>query len=457
MRIRSQKQLYFKLQSATIELSKELRETSLLLESLPEYDSVLAMVQSDLNPNSNRSKRGRQGMTAEQVLLASLLKSRKCYSYRELSDATKDSLCSREFLKIEPYKPGFSHKTLQSNIKQISEKTLDYLNEALKNCGKIKGIEDGKKTRTDATAIESNIHHPTDSSQLNDSIRVLSRLLTNLYEDLCVPINFCNHYRASKKKLFKINNSRSPKKRHKLNVELIRLCRKTLKYSKEALVVAQGFQGCKSISEITSLERFISELRHYIPLAEQVLEIAHRRIVLGEKVPASEKIFSIFEEHTDIIVKGQRDIVFGHKATITTGGSGLILDIRIHDGNPSDASLVEETLRGHKEFYQSAPESMVFDGCYSSEENRKLLLGEGVKYLTFSKESDKNATCSRAVRKALRFFRAGIEATVSMLKRMFGWTRVMDKGRESFNKALKTGAIAYNLFILSRISIKNSA
>ncbi len=454
MRIRSQKQLYFKPQSQETELLEELESTSKILESLPEYEEVLEKISSDLNPKEKQHSSGRQGMTAEQVLLASLLKSRKNYSYRELSEATKDSICSRDFLKIGMGKSGFHYKTLQANIKLIKEETLDFINQALKKYSEKEKIEDGNKIRTDATAIETNIHYPTDSAQLDDCIRVLSRILTTAYEDLHVPVEFQNHYRASKKKLFQINNSHSFKKKYKWNLELIRLCRKTIKYSENALPVLEEFSG-SSVTENLKLISLIGDLKHFIPLAKQVLDIAYRRIVQKEKVPATEKIFSIFEKHTDIIVKGQRDVVFGHKATITTGSSGLILDVDIHNGNPSDASVVKDVFNRHKEFYGSSPKDMVFDGCYNSEENREFLINEGVKNLTFSKESEEKATCSRAVRKALRFFRAGIEATVSMLKRMFGWTRVMDRGRESFNKALKTGAVAYNLFILARISIKN--
>jgi len=454
MRIRSQKQLYFKPQSQETEFSKELAATAKLLESLPEYKEVLEKISEDLNLEKKQNPSGSQGMTAEQVLLASILKSRKTFSYRDLADATNDSICSREFLKIEPGKKGFHFKTLQGNIKLIKEETLDFLNDALKKYSQKEKIEDGKKIRTDGTAIATNIHYPTDSAQMNDGIRVLSRIMTYTYEDLRVPIKFQNHYRASKKKLFQINNTRSKKKRTKLNKELIRLCRKTISYAKESLPVMENFNGGLTVRELLKLDAFIADLKHFIPLSEKVLDIAYRRIVLGEKVTADEKLFSIFEEHTDIIAKGQRDMIFGHKSTITTGRSGLILDIQIHDGNPADATLVKEVFNNHKEFYQTAPESMVLDGCYNSDENREFLINEGVENFTFSKEAENKATCSRAIRKALRFFRAGIEATVSMLKRMFGWTRVMDKGRESFNKALKTGAVAYNLFILSRLSLQ---
>ena len=206
--------------------------------------------------------------------------------------------------------------------------------------------------------------------------------------------------------------------------------------------------------DTVKLQGFISELKEFIPLVEQVLEQAYRRIVLGEQVPADEKLFSVFETHADIIVKGQRDVVFGHKNTITTGKSGLILCVDIHEGNPADSTLVEGVIINHKNFYGSAPKRTVFDGCYSSAANRNFAESEGILDVCFSKETDEESSCSRVVRKALRNFRAGIEATVSMLKRMFGLTRVMDKGFYSFKKAVKAAVLSYNLFILSRIPLK---
>lgn len=453
MRIRSQLQLYFKPQSLSTTVSVELEEASRLLESLPEYREVLNRVYRDLN-SAQDSNVGRPGMTAEQVFRAYILKGRHNCSYRKLSEMTDDSISAREFIKIAPFKGGFDFKTLHGNISLISEATIDFINEALKNDSLTRGIEDGNITRTDATTIETNIHHPTDWSLMHDSIRVLSRIMTRLFELHGVPIVFQNHYRASKKKLFKIHNTRSSNKHRKLNMELIRLCSKTVGYAKEALPVIDGHLYTKNVDSFFQYNALIAELRRIIPLAEQVINVAHRRIVLKQHVPSNQKVFSIFEPHTDIIVKGGRKVVFGHKATITTGKSGIITDVIVHDGNPADSTIVPDVLQRHNEFFAAPPKSMVFDGCYYSKENRILLENAGVKQVCFSKEPEEKTTCSKRVRKMLRFFRAGIEASISMLKRMFGWDRVLDKGKEHFQKAIKTGVLVYNLFILSRIKLR---
>jgi IS5 family transposase len=448
MRTRTQQQLYFKPQSPEIEFSLELAETNRILEELPEYQELLDRVLEDLGVSKDSQKRGRPGMTAEQVLRSLLVKSRLQVSYRSLSRLTKDSLSVREFLKIDPFGKGLNYKVLQNNIKMISESTVVYLHESLKKQALTTGFEDGLQIRTDATTTESNIHHPTDSSLLHDCIRVLSRCMTYLNERHLVALDFCNHYRSSKNKLFVINNTRSgSKKNRKCYLELIRLCRRTIKYSKDSLPVIEEHLRVGYIDDLVGFLALKCELERTVVLAETVLDVAHRRVVNGEKVSSSDKIVSIFEPHTDIIVKGGRNVVFGHKTTLTTGQSGLILDVMVHEGNPADSTILPAALDRHKAFYGTAPETAAFDGCYYSKDNYELLEDEGVKNICFSK--GKGANQSR-LKKYLRGFRAGIEATVSTLKRMFGWTRIFDKGKESFVKAIKIGAVAFNLFLLSR-------
>ncbi len=453
MRLKSQKQLYFKIQSAYTSQEEELVLMSLRLESLPGYEGILTKVLGDLNPSKGKAS-GRDGMTAEQVLRALIVKMRKGHSYRELAHATRDSLSVKEFLRLSPFSKGFHYKTLQANIKLLKEETLDLLNSELKTLALNEGIEDGKDIRTDAFNTQANIHYPTDWSLMHDSIRVLTRIMCYAHEDMHVPIDFTNHYRASKKKVFKIHNDKSHKRRRKLNLELIRLTRKTLGYAKKALLVMEDFEGCKTLEEQLDLDSLTADLKHFMPLIENVIDQAYRRIVKGEKVPSIEKIVSIFEEHTDIIHKGSRNIVFGHKNTITTGKSGLILNIDIHDGNPADATLVKAVIEKHEEFYGAVPESAVFDGCYSSNDNREFANKVGIKNVCFSKETDEQTSSSRSIRRKLRNFRAGIEATVSMLMRMFGLTRIMSKGLESFRTTAKAAVVTYNLFILSRIPLK---
>jgi len=421
---------------------------------LSNYGEILDKVLSDLGSVKTKGKSGRTGMSAEQVLRALIVKTLEEYSYRDLEHASNDSISVRNFLKLNPFEKGFHYKTFQTNIKKLKEETIDLVNDSIKSFLLSEEIDDGSSIRTDAFATESNIHYPTDSNLMNDSIRVLSRMMTYTYEDIGVPIIFQNHYKASKKKSFNINNNKSAKKRKKWNMELIRLTRKTLNYARSSLAIMENYNKCEDIKKHVVLQGLIADLKRYIPFVVKVIDQAHRRIVKEEKVPADEKLFSIFEDHTDIISKGSRDIVFGHKSTITTGKSGLVLDVEVHKGNPADSKIVESVINRHKDFYKKAPKNSVFDGCYSSTDNREFAAKEGIKNVCFSKETEEESSCGRKLRKMLRCFRAGIESTVSMLKRMFGLTRVMNKGLESFKVAVKSGVMTYNLFMLSRMRLK---
>jgi IS5 family transposase len=454
MRLRSQKQLYIKPQSKSIPGGMQLKLIEQSLEALPGYSVILDKVSADLNPQAPKGNQGRKGMSAEQVLRSLIVKHLNNYSYRKLADAISDSISVMEFVNLSPFDKGFHYKTLQANIKLIQEDTLDFINEQIKRFAQLEKLEDGKVIRADAFNTESNIHYPTDWSLMNDSIRVLSRTLCRAYEDLGVPVQFTNHYRASKKKLFKINNDKSHKRRRKLNLELIRLTRKTLGYAQRACAVIEQFDGCKTAEDFAYLDSLLANLKHFIPLVESVIDQAHRRIVKGQKVPSQEKIVSLFEEHTDVISKGSRQVIFGHKNTITTGTSGLILNIDIHEGNPADSTLVKDVINNVEQFYGTAPDKAVFDGCYSSSENREFAQVKRIKQVCFSKETDEQSSISRSARKKLRYFRAGIEATVSMLMRMFGMTRILNKGLRSFKNTAKAAVVTYNLFILSRAQLK---
>jgi hypothetical protein len=98
------------------------------------------------------------------------------------------------------------------------------------------------------------------------------------------------------------------------------------------------------VVELLALEVWQLQVAHYKPLIQQVIEQTKRRVFADEKVPATEKIVSIFEEHTDIIVKGSRDIQYGHKINLSTGKSGLVLDVVIEEGNPADNAAARYTF-----------------------------------------------------------------------------------------------------------------
>jgi IS5 family transposase len=156
-------------------------------------------------------------------------------------------------------------------------------------------------------------------------------------------------------------------------------------------------------------------VNHYRSLIEGVIDQTVRRVVKDEKVPAQDKVFSLFEDHTDIIVKGSRDIQYGHKLNLMTGQSGLVLDVVIEEGNPADTERFMPMLDRHIEHYGKVPRQVAADGGYASTDNLRKAKEKGVKDVAFHKKKGlkvEDMTKSTWVYRKLRNFRAGIEAGI---------------------------------------------
>lgn len=255
-----------------------------------------------------RAGEGRAGMTAEQVLRAVVLKQVNTWSYDELSFHLADSPTYRSFYAIGGFDSGPSKATLQRNIKRITAETWQAINRILLGYAKAQRVENGRTVRIDATVTETTIHHPTDSSLLWDAVRVLTRLLKRAAED-CALCRFPSRARRARRRALDVENAKNNRKRRKAYRDLLRVSRETVGYAHSALLQLQTCSDEKP-------QRLAAALAHTIPLAERVIDQTERRVLYGEVLPTNEKLVSIFEEHTDIIVKDRRDTHYRAAATI---------------------------------------------------------------------------------------------------------------------------------------------
>jgi IS5 family transposase len=257
---------------------------------------VLRRVHADLlRQRKADAKQGREGMTAEQVVRAALVKQMFEFSYEELSFHLGDSLALRGFCRLSPTGLPPKKSTLQANIASIRPETWEATNKALVLFARERKVEDGRWMRTDTTVVESNIHHPLDSSLLFDGVRVLTRTLLRAHEEYGT--SACNHRRRAKRRAVAILHAGTMVKRIPLYKDLLKITHKTVRAAERAIeeLVRFGALG------------FVATLSHFLPLVRRIIDQAERRVLKGESVPASEKLVSLFEPHTDIIVKGRRD------------------------------------------------------------------------------------------------------------------------------------------------------
>ncbi len=427
---------------------EELEEMDRILRKA---DRVLGYVTADLTEEVSPD-RGRNGMTAEQVLRMALVKRMYDWSYERLYDRVHDSIALRRFCCYE-FEMVPKPSTLQENIKKLRAETFEAVNRELLRFAKRERIEDGRKIRVDTTGVETDIHHPSDSRLLEDAVRVITRLLVDARRVFPrAGIEYHNRTRVVKKRVFAIANAKGPQKRKRLYEELMGYGREVLGHARAGVKRLRRLEGSREEKKAASLVAV--SLKEYADFLAKIVNQTMRRVIDGESVPAAEKVVSIFEPHTDIIKKGGRETLFGHKVCFTAGRRSLVLDCMILKGNPADATLYGDALDRHRKHYGYAPEAVATDSGFASVANAEYARAQGVKEACFSRPvGEVFKDLEKGVIKILSRFRAGVEGIISTLKRAVGLGRCLWKGFESFESYVWSGLVANNLKRLTEILV----
>jgi IS5 family transposase len=427
--------------------SRELEAMSQILDAHP---AVAQWVLDDLIQGQVSARHGREGMSGEQVLRVILVKQLGGFSYDELAFFLADSVSYRAFCRIGITQKIPTAKTLQRNIKLVQPHTLEKINRLLVKHASTTGLENGQQLRVDCTVMESNIHDPSDSSLLKDSVRVLTRLIVRAGK--YVAVEFINHLRVAKRRALAIQHARTNEERLPLYQELLKVTEKTMMAAQRTIAAFSTAYPPQALED-PAIDALLGQLRHFHELARRVVDQTRRRIVFGEVVPATEKLVSIFEPHTDIIIKDRRDTLYGHKLCLSTGASGLITDCHVEKGNPADSTLAVGMVQRHTQIYEAPPRQVCFDGAFASRANLDNIKDLKVGEVVFAKSKGiaihEMASSEESFRK-LRYFRAGIEATISFLKRCVGWTRCTWRSLSSFQAYTWASVVAANLLLIAR-------
>ena len=442
MREKSKKQLPL---LHTIPDHPQARELEAISRILDAELTITALVHQDLCRGRDLTATGANGMSAEQVLRAAIIKQMFSYSYELLPFHLMDSISLRAFCRIGIADKGFKKSALAKNIKRVSPGSWEQINRILVHHGKEQKFEKGRQVRMDCTVVESNIHPPTDSTLLFDCVRVLARLLEALRQR-GVKALFTDHSRRAKRRLLAVQYAKKDGQRKDAYRDLLKMARKTVGYATAAIPAAKTQAGLEGLVLGAELER-------YVGLSCKVIDQTECRVLKGEKVPAAEKIVSIFEPHTDIIVKDRRGTYYGHKVCLSVGGSNLITDCVITEGNPADTELTLTMLDRQQEIYGRYPLKVALDGGFASKANLAAAKERQIKDVCFAKKRGLHveAMCrSQWVYDRLRRFRAGVESVISWIKRSLGFDRCTWKGRRSFESYVWLSTVTANLMTLAR-------
>lgn len=417
-----------------------------ILEFHPE---IYHIFKSDIIGNEDINNFGRKDTpTVEQIVRAAIYKEMKGYDYRELEYAQSDSRICATFIKLDTRSP-FCFQTFQKYISRIKEDTLHKVLVEIIKIAAEEGYEDISKIRQDSTVVKSNIHYPTNNSLVWDCIKESHRLLSHLKEEVGT-LSFIDYTKSAKSTYFKINVTKSKDKQVDLfNKQLITF---TKAINQVSNIVKKKFDGLKAYIIVTELEALV-------PVMEQVYSMTYWQQIKGESVPNDQKLFSIYEGHTDIIVKGGREVLFGHKVNLTTGKSNLIIDCHIPEGNPSDTILFKPTLDRVIDNYGIIPRDSSSDGGYASKENSDYCKSKGLVNIVFNKVvgSLQNIATSLKMETMSKKWRGGIEGVISNLKRGFDLRVCAWKGFAHFKAKVMWSVLAYNFRVLTNMTLHRIA
>lgn len=456
---------------ADLELWRQGVRLDPLLEKISEFldrhHDLIAVVHTDLVRGCKQAARGRRGLSADQVLRAVVLKQVKSWDYRELRERIADGLTLRQFTRFDAA-PVPKHDAFHRAFVALTPDTLRRINDAVVAAAVQLGIEDGRQLRVDTTVVETDIRYPRDSGLLWDSVRVISRIvatLRRLAPEACR--SFPDRTRRARRRMQEIARMRERAQRQRTLArkygDLIRVTTEVVVQAEAVIQRATRLQYPDTITAL-QVEGYWREIAHFLPLARQVIDQATRRVMRGETVPADEKLYSIFEPHTDLIKRGKahKPVEFGHKVFLAESRRGLITDYRVLEGNPVDRDQLEPSVARHRDRFGAVPELYAADRGFHDRESGARVEQQGVKLLAIpqrggTKTAERQAhEKTRAFKKA-HAFRSGIEGRISVLFRGRGMKRCRWTGPERFELFVGAAVLANNLLRIAALLTKRTS
>ena len=329
-----------------------------LLED-PQLVALSTRVLASRSPGSSKS--GRQGIAPDRLLRCVVLKHIKGWSYRELERELRASLLYRRFTRFyEDPIPDFSNLCRafalfgKEGTEQIHQRVVQQAQET--------ALMAGKKLRTDTTAVETNIHHPTDSSLLADSLRVMTRYLQRIVEGCQESeIRIVNHARAAKHRVLEIGRATrifTQAGQEQLKQSYKKLIGLTQGLRAQAAAVLLALKDSQLVARPEALGKVLTAeaaLKHYLPLVEKVITQSQARIFQAD-TRHPDKILSLFEPHSVVIRKGKahRPNEFGRLVRIDEVENGLVSNYFVAPGNLCDQQQWIPALQAHVELLVSS-------------------------------------------------------------------------------------------------------
>ena len=435
-----------------------------LLQAVYADARVQLALRHDLAPRRTAKKPGAPALPANVTVGLAVVRRLMSWSYRVGMQEVNVSAGWRWVcgLYLERM-PNF--RTIQAREAKLTPKTLRLIHMVVVQLGQRLGLTTAQQLRVDGSVTETNIHYPTDSGLLDDSARVLSRLVRQA-RNLVRP-------RAQADKAWFRDRHRQA---HHLACDISRLARQKGKNTGKSSPKLYG----RLLTVVETLVTQVAQIQprlaglnalaaagvnetfdHYLPLVRRVLHQTRQRVIESLSVPASDKVVSLFEPHTAIICRGKakpKETEFGRKLWYGEVDGGLISEYRILVGNPDEAQSLIPTLQHHRQLFGKPPQRVSGDRGIHSAQNEKDARALGVRWVSLPQPGHKTKRRHRHEKqpwfRAAQRFRNGIEGRISQLRRARRLDRCRNHGEDGMERWVGWGVIANNLATLALFLIK---
>lgn len=427
------------------------RKYEALSEVLDANPELLTRAHGDWARLLSTSPEGRSGYTSEQLLRALLVLFVEGDSYRDVVIRIDTSEFLRHFVRLG-LQSTMDFTFLSKALGALSAETLMEMNQVAARYAVATGQISGEKERLDTTVYETNIHYPTDSSLLWDSFRTLSRLLRQIPKEF-PSLGLAHRFHDKKVKKLATFIARNASSKRKSTLRQVKRQYRLL------IARVRWIHGVGQTvrAQLQALGETGAELAHYLPLVERIIHQADQRVLQGLRVPPDQKLYSLFEEHTELILRGKarKPIEFGHKGMLAQTAEKFIHHYQVLPQRREDPELLEPALEAHQKLFGHYPDVLAADkGFYK---NRGQIEGLQATIRTVSIPKKGRRTAQEEERETSdafvsgQRFRAGVEGSISVLKRAFKLGCCLFKGFTHYAASVGLAVLCHNLVLLTRL------
>ena len=429
-------------------------------------DQILELIAADVNANS-REDLGREGFTYWQILVLAAVKFGCNFDYDKLQDLSEQHRIQRQMMNIGDWddKTSFHWRRIRDNLALIMPATIEKISHLIVGYGHQLVPEAPQQIRADSFVIETDIHYPTESSLIADGLR---KMISTMQE-LALMCNLegwrqADHLLKQIKKLNRKISRIASKKGRGYKKKIKREYKKLLRLAKSVVerIDDQGIEIVKRFSIDDPPRLAYAEVLIFLRRTQQVMATAHRRAILGETVPNSDKVFSVFEPHTQLYRRGKagEENQFGRLLLVYEDAVGFIVHHHLMDRDVQDQDVAVEQSRILQERMQGRMKSLSFDRGFHSPENQEELK-EIVEYVCLPKPGKKQSVeqdeTEDGIFHTARQRHSGVESAIGALQKGNGLKRCRDRGEAGFERYIALGILGRNLHVLGKVLIAKEA